>query len=70
MCVKPPIEAIVRQQQRELIDSIFSLLEGEITPETDEFRAEFWDRFFDYFANPERTEQLRILNQLSDLVKV
>jgi len=70
MCVKPPAEIIVRQQRRDLIDTFFSVLEGEITPETDEFRAEFWDRFFDYFSKLQKTEQLRILNQLSDLVEV
>ena len=51
----------------ECIGKVFSLLEGDITPESDEFRAIFWERFFDYFAKLPRTEQNRILAQLADL---
>lgn len=39
------------------------------SPSRQEVEAYFWDRFFEYFKSLQKTEQLRILNQLSDLVE-
>ncbi len=64
------MERSVRLSNLECIDRVFSLLEGDITSESDEFRAIFWERFFDYFAKLSRTEQNRILTQLADLRRV
>ena len=54
------------------INEVFDFLEKTdygYSADRQEIEALFWDRFFDYFARLQRTEQNRILNQLSDLIE-
>ena len=54
------------------IDEVFSYLEKTdygYSYDRQEIEARFWDRFFDYFSKLQKTEQLRVITQLSDLVK-
>jgi hypothetical protein len=51
------------------IDQIFDFLNSTdygLSEWRQHIEAHFWDRFFDYFAKLQRTEQNRILTQLAD----
>lgn len=54
------------------INEIFYFLEKNdygYSADRQETEALFWERFFDYFRKLQKTEQSRILNQLSDLIE-
>ena len=63
-------ELIFQSELRKCIIHLFDYIKdnrGE-NPRKQEVEATFWEHFFEYFKNLDRTEQNRILNQLADLV--
>ncbi len=65
--IEPKLEEIMAE---DCIYHIFNYIKdnrGE-DPQKQEVEAVFWEHFFEYFKNLDRTEQNRILNQLADLM--
>ncbi|RLI84589.1 hypothetical protein DRP07_00785 [Archaeoglobales archaeon] len=63
---------IIYVELTKAIELLFNFLESTdygYSAWRQDIEAQFWDRFFDYFKKLQKTEQNRILNQLSDLVE-
>ena len=64
------MEQIEKAEVEDCIYRIFNYIKdnrGE-NPRKREVEAMFWEHFFEYFKNLDKTEQNRILNQLADVV--
>ena len=54
------------------VDTVFFFLENTdygYSPELQEIESYFWEKFFEYFKKLQKTEQNRIINQLSDIIE-
>ena len=63
---------VLREVATKQIDFIFAVLEKTdygYSPTFQEIEAYFWEKFFDYFEKLQKTEQNRIINQLSDVME-
>jgi len=61
---------VLEEETTELIDFLFAILERadyEYIPAFHDIETYFWHKFYDYFKKLQKTEQNRIINQLSDI---